>query len=360
MLNILLNTKTFAKTGYHVALLSATFFRYSRHNMSQVIDFYQAPQVPDYEESIDTKPQTPYDNPKFYHAMRLRLLNDYDLPCSAIAVLIGLHMICDPDTGVFMRSDTQVRKEIGLAKSTYSIGFSELLGSGLVSEIDEARCVITDFEKDRCFGEKSKQNYFRITRNFLRILSRLVAHGHKRMMHFALECLDRSRHYNSENVISMSKLVRERRLGTCPKRALQALSLLDGFMDYAVMPNSTNTDNLVQFWLVKEDQRDEEQIRLRTLHGEVSTEIRESYRFAHGTERLTWRELSRMTRKLIQYGLTYRLYDQDQRLDGRIIKRMAGRFGAMCARNNIKKRIPYLSYILKNGDLEQSIYKVPA
>ncbi|WP_436664508.1 hypothetical protein ACOALA_20865 (plasmid) [Alicyclobacillus acidoterrestris] len=327
--------------------------------MSSVLEFYQEPNQPEFEAEL-TRSQTPYDNPKFYHAMRKRLENDYDLPTSSIAVLIGLHMVCDLNTGEFIRLDSQVRKLIGLEKSTYSMGFSRLVEVGLVKQLDESMYVITHYEEDRCNGEKDKQNYFRITSNFVRILPRIVTHGHKRLMLWALECLDRARVYNHENVISMPKLIKDRKLGTCPKRVYQALSLLEGFMDYSVIPNSAGEDILLQFWPVKQEQRTEEQIRLRRLHGDVASEIRDSFRFAHGTGELHWRELSRMARKIIEYGLNHRLYNADQVLDEGVIKRMASRFGAYCARNQIKKRLAYLGYILQNGHLEQSIFRMPA
>ncbi|GMA65624.1 hypothetical protein NZD89_27875 (plasmid) [Alicyclobacillus fastidiosus] len=328
--------------------------------MSKVLDFYQEPNTPDFEDRLEQH-QNPYDNPKFYHAMRVRLESEYDLPTSSIAVMIGLHSICDLNTGEFNRSDSVVRELIGLEnKSTYSIGFTRLLEVGLVKQIDDVKYVITHYEQDRCNGEKDKQNYFRITSNFVRILPRVVKHGHKRLMFWALECLDRSRIYNSENVIGMQKLIKDRKLGTCPKRVYQALELMEGFMAYSVIPNSAGDDVLLQFWPVKQEERTEEQVRLRRIHGEVATEIRDSFNFAHGVGQLNWRELSRMARKIIEYGLNHKLYNADKQLDAAVVKRMAGRFGAYCARNKIKKRLAYLGYILKNGHLEDSLSRMPA
>jgi len=275
-------------------------------------------------------PQTPYNQAKFYTAMRHRL-EGMELPASALAVLTALHTLCDADTGRFYRDDVTVRKVTQLSKSTVSWGFKRLLAEAVVLE-EKGAYLIAGYEEDRT----SEKSYFRLSNTFLAALPKMVQHHNPRILLFSLELLDRGRNHGAELVYSTSTLIHKRRLGSCPSRVNKGLQFLTQCFRYAYVPNSTGTDNNIHFYLVQETNEDtNNQERFRKLHGEVSYTTKKSFQFAQGTKQLEWRELARTTRIIIQYGMENRLTDYE-------VGRLAGLFGAYYARNNVQRPVPYL------------------
>ncbi|MFD1673509.1 hypothetical protein [Alicyclobacillus fodiniaquatilis] len=280
-----------------------------------------------------------YSNAKFYTEIRQKLLR-MNLEASVIAVFTGYHTLCDPDTGVFSRDDVKIREITGLPRSTVHWATNRLFKSELIAHRVDGTHEIAGYEVHR---KLDKPSYFRLTSKFFELLPTVVHHKNSGLLLFALEILDCSRHYNYEIVRNVETLVNEKRIGSTRLRALKALELLRGFADWSIFPNKRDTDDLVQFWPVK-DERDESQDKLRATHGKVTRETRKGYLFAGGENPPDWRELSRSTRKIIQHGI-------DLKLPEDVIIRMGGLFGSLCARNKIEKRLPYLRKILKNGSL---------
>lgn len=283
---------------------------------------------------ITNAPQTPYSKAKFYKAMRHRLA-DMDLPASALGLLIGLHCICDADTGSFVRDDVTMRELLGMSKSTVAWAFKRLLKVGLVSEVGGGLFEISHYSTDRLEG-----NYFRIGDNLLAALPRIIAHHHPGILLFALQLLDQSRVHGAEIVYGMRTLVYKEKLGSCPARVMKALDLLDGITKWAALPNSSGTGDNLYFYINNvEPDISENTLRFRALHGTVSRETKLTYEFVSQAKlgsyhQMTWRELSRTTRLIIQYGI-------DQNLTEEVLKRMASRFGALCAQG-IKNKAAYL------------------
>lgn len=310
-------------------LLNATFFPSSRHKMNPFYD--------EVDEAKKKKRQHPYDNPKFYTAMRHRL-HHYNLPASVLTYFIALHTILyDADKGRFYRDDVAIRRITGLPKSTAHQAFVYLTTTSLIRPLEDGSWEITHYEQDRTMAK----SYFRLSPPLLKTLSTLVSHHAPMGILFALELVDRSRHFNADVKYGMSTLIREWKLGSCPSRVYKMLELLSTLSLWTLVPNQKETEDNVHFHLVKV-QRDKEQEKLRALHGSTSRNIKESYRFAGGTDTITWYELSKLTRRIIQHGIDHKLPDRD-------MLRLGSLYGAYCARNHIRRRVPYLSIALKKG-----------
>jgi len=291
------------------------------------------------DEWDEERPQCVYEDAKFYTAMRHRLLKAH-LPASVLAVFVGLHTICDADSGVFIRDDRAMRDLLGLSKSTVCYAFRRLLKTRFIQETSEGEYCITAYADDRMHEQAS---YFRLAPPIFSILGNLVAHHHPALIHFALELMDCRRHANSEIRRSMQTLIHRKKLGSCASRVYKALKLLDGLVRYAITPSANGRDDVLQFWL-QTPLQDVEQIKFRAWHGQVSRETAKAYRFAKGPYVLSWRELSRTTRLLVQYGL-------EQHLDGAQMARLGSYFGTLCAKHKILRRTAYLRKIRDNGDL---------
>ncbi|MFD1678266.1 hypothetical protein [Alicyclobacillus fodiniaquatilis] len=290
--------------------------------------------------------QQPYDNAKFYTAMRHRL-HHYDLPASALAVFVGLHMIIhDADTGRFFRDDVTLRKTLNLPKSTVHQAFERLTKTSLIRELEDGEWMITHYEQDRLMAK----SYFRLNENFIEILPLLVQHHAPNVLLFGLELLDRGRHYNSEIIYGTKTLIHEWNLGNCRSRVYKALALLSRIALWTIVPNKKETDDNLHFHLNKDYQRDEEQNQYRALHGRISRETKEAYNFSGGTDKLTWYELAKTTRMIIQYGIEHQLEDKE-------MIRLAGIFGSYCARERVKTRKAYLGKALKSktGNLYEKV-----
>lgn len=283
--------------------------------------------------------QNAYYQAKFYTRMRHRL-EELPLPASVLAVFIGVHMLCDADTGHFYRDDVSLRQVLDMPKSTVHAAFSQLVQTPLVTELGNGEYVITDYENDRT----TSGSYFRLTPAFVDSLSSIVSHHQPKLLLFALELLDCQRNYDAEIRRKMKTLIYDRQLGSCPSRVYSSLELLSGMTRWAVTPNAAGTDQLVQFWPLRDEMRSLEQNQFRSLHGEVTRSTIEGYRAARGTDVLTWRELSKTTRKIIEYGV-------ELHLQLPVIARLGSLFGAICAEHHVIRRLPYLRRLLKTGDL---------
>ncbi|KPV42667.1 hypothetical protein [Alicyclobacillus ferrooxydans] len=298
------------------------------------------------DQEIGERPyyQTPYLYAKFYTAMRHRLA-EMNLSASVVTAFIGVHLICDANTGDFVLDYSALRDALHLPKSTVYVAVQELLKTPLVTHVYEDHYRITDYEADRTAPGAS---YFNLTPRFIALLSLLVAHHLPAMILFCLEIMDVSRHRNSEILRKMRTLMYKKHLGSAPSRVRKNLALLDGFIEWGELPNASGTDVLLQFWLVKDDSRTIEQEAFRALHGAVSRETLEGYAAARGADTPTWRELSKSTRRLIAYGI-------DMKLHPETILRIASMFGAICAARHVKWRGAYLTKLLKSGDLLKQI-----
>ncbi|MCF8568406.1 hypothetical protein LLE49_27185 [Alicyclobacillus tolerans] len=271
--------------------------------------------------------------------MRHRL-EGLPLPASVLALFVGVHMLCDPDTGRFFRDDAALRNILDMPKSTVHAAFSQLVQTPLVTELAHGEYIITDYETDRI----ESRSYFRLTPAFISSLSAMVSHHQPNVLLFALELLDCQRNFDAEIRRKMKTLVHDRQLGSCPSRVYSSLKLLNGMTRWSVTPNAMGTDVVLQFWPLKDDMRSLEQDQFRALHGEVTRSTIEGYRAARGTDVLTWRELSRTTRKLIEYGVELNLHFP-------VIARLGSLFGAICAQYKVTRRMPYLRRLLRTGDL---------
>lgn len=326
--------------------------------------------VPNQNEVTEYIPQQPYDQGKMYTAMRHRLMR-YNLPASAFAVMVGLHTVCDANTGAFFRPDIyNMTERLHLPKQTVSYAMRRLIDAGLVvykgktevlrnpedeseGTIDLDCFVIAHFEQDRldALEQGKTHGYFRLNAPLLDQLAEMVSSHNPRIILFALQLLDQSRVHEREMFYGMRRsLIRKWRLGSCPSRVDKALSLLAGIVLWTRSPNATGDDENLSFYLVSEKTYSEEQDKYRQLHGQVSRETQKAYHFARSGHRfsinLSWRELSRTTRLLIRYAI-------ENRVDNKTLLRMAGLWGSTMAQNHVdkRKRLAYLRQALKNGGL---------
>ncbi|QSO50117.1 hypothetical protein [Alicyclobacillus mengziensis] len=288
--------------------------------------------------------QNPYLYAKFYTAMRHRLA-EIILPASVLAVFIGVHLICDANTGEFVLDYSALRDALHLPKSTVYVAVQELLKTPFVTHVHEDYYRITDYEADRTAPGAS---YFKLTPRFIDSLAGMVAHHLPAMILFSLELLDVHRHHDKETLRKMQTLIYKKRLGSAPSRVRYNLRLLDGFVRWADYPNSSGTDTLLQFFVLDDDTQTIEQEEFRALHGAVNRETLSAYQNAGGSDALSWRELSRSTRPLIAYGISLRLHSET-------VIRLGSLFGAICAERKVKRRAAYLRRLLKNGDLLKHI-----